>query len=669
MKKITLLLSLLGNASLYAQTMDYKIAEVPFTRVKLNDQFWLPRIETNRTVTIPASFERCESTGRVKNFTMAANKEGKFCTTFPFDDTDIYKTIEGASFSLAVHPDPKLEAYVDSLITIIGNAQEPDGYLYTARTINPAEPHKWAGLHRWEKERELSHELYNSGHLYEAAAAHYQATKKTNLFNIALRNADLVCSVFGPGKLRVAPGHEIVEMGLVKLYKLTGKPEYLSTAKFFIEARGHFEGYKPNSTSPWENGSYWQDDKPVSLQDEAVGHAVRAAYLYAAVADVAALTSDDSLLAAIDKIWNNMVDKKYYVQGGIGALGDGERFGSNYELPNETAYNETCAAIANVYWNQRMFQLHGDTKYIDVLEKSLYNGLISGIGLDGKSFFYTNAMQVTHYHKPKGLEASRSGWFECSCCPTNLTRLIPSVPGYMYAQQQDKLFVNLFINSEASIDILGKPVQVIQQNNYPWNGDLSFTINPKKSMDFTIMMRIPGWAQNEAVPSTLYTFHQPSDKKVIIKINGTAIDYALQNGYAVLTRKWKKGDKVDVQLPMEVRRVVANEKVKDNIGKVALQRGPLMYCAEWPDNDGMVSNYILPQNASFTNEFKPDLLNGIMVLKSVLPKVIVENKTTINTKQQAFTAIPYYSWANRGEGEMMLWFPEKVNQVVLVAKD
>lgn len=668
MKKMALLLSMLPSLALLSQTKNYTIKAVPFTQVKLNDKFWLPRIETNRTVTIPASFERCESTGRVNNFTMAAEKKGKFCTTFPFDDTDIYKTIEGASFSLAVHPDPKLEKYIDSLIDIIGKAQEPDGYLYTARTIDPAHPHAWAGLQRWEKEREMSHELYNAGHLYEAAAAHYMATKKTNLLNIALKNADLVCSVFGPGKKSVAPGHEIVEMGLVKLYNITNKPEYLQTAKFFILARGHYDGYNKKSNNPFENGSYWQDDKPVTEQDEAEGHAVRAGYLYSAVADVAALTGDSAMLAAIDKIWNNMVDKKYYVQGGVGALGDGERFGGNYELPNETAYNETCAAIANVYWNQRMFQLHGDTKYIDVLERSLYNGLISGIGLDGKSFFYTNAMQVTNYNRPKGLEATRSGWFECSCCPTNLTRLIPSVPGYMYALQQDKLFINLFINSEASVTINNQPVSITQQNNYPWDGDLSFVVSPKKSTAFTVMMRIPGWAQNQAVPSTLYSFTAAGDKKVAIKINGVAVDYNMQNGYAVLNRTWKAGDKIEVALPMEVKRVVANQNVKDDIGKTALQRGPLMYCAEWPDNNGSVSNYILPDNATFSAAFQPQLLNGVMVLKSELPKVNT-NGNTVSTSTQSFTAIPYYAWANRGEGEMMLWFPRQVKGVALIANE
>lgn len=668
MKGIILSILVCSPVFMYGQQKDYPIHTVPFTMVKLTDNFWLPRIEVNRTVTIPASFERCQSTGRIKNFVMAAEKKGKFCTTFPFDDTDIYKTIEGASFSLAVHPDARLETYIDSLITIIGKAQEPDGYLYTARTINPAAPHPWAGMERWEKEREMSHELYNAGHLYEAAAAHFLATKKRNLLDIALKNADLVCSVFGPDKKHVAPGHEIVEMGLVKLYRITGKAAYLSTAKFFIEERGHFNGYDAKSDNPFKNGAYWQDNIPVVDQDEAEGHAVRAGYLYSAIADVAALTGDDSLLNAIDKIWTNVVEKKMYVQGSVGAIGDGERFGNNYELPNATAYNETCAAIANVYWNYRMFLLHGDAKYIDILEKSLYNGLISGVGLDGKSFFYTNAMQIKNSFQHRDMEATRSGWFECSCCPTNLARLIPSVPGYMYAQKDDALYINLFINSKVDLTIRDKAVQVIQQNDYPWNGALVFKINPKTATAFNLLVRIPGWAQNKAIPSNLYQFETNIVAKPVIKINGQAVEYTVSDGYASVNRTWKKNDVVEVNLPMEVRRVVANENIKDDIGKVALQRGPIIYCAEWVDNNGKTSNIILPAGTTFTSEFKPGLLNGVIVLTGEVPAVVINNSESINTIKQPFTAIPYYSWANRGKGEMMVWFPEKIKDIDVLAK-
>src|SRR4051812_6542581 len=520
MKRIFFLAALTAPVFLAAQQLDYPIKGVDFTKVKLVDNFWLPRIRTNHEVTIPASFERCDKTGRIKNFQMAAARSGKFCTIYPFDDTDLYKTIEGASFSLSLFHDPALKAYLDSLIDIIGKAQEPDGYLYTARTINPNDVHPWAGKERWERERELSHELYNSGHLYEAAAAHFLATGQKSLLNIALKNADLVCSVFGPApdQKKVAPGHEVVEMGLVKLYRITGNQKYLQTAKFFIEQRGHYLGYDPKSKDPWKNGSYWQDDKPVVQQNEAEGHAVRAGYLYSAVADVAALTGDSALLNAIDKIWENEVSKKIYVQGGVGAKGDGERFGNDYELPNSTAYNETCAAIANVYFNHRMFMLHGEAKYIDVLEKSLYNGLISGVGMDGKSFFYTNAMEIKNSSSHRDMEAERSGWFPCSCCPTNVARLIPSVPGYVYAQKDNDVYVNLFVSSDATLQVNKKNVQIVQKNNYPWDGDLQFTISPQSALPFNLLVRIPGWAANEAIPSDLYQFATTSNKKVEIKI-------------------------------------------------------------------------------------------------------------------------------------------------------
>ncbi len=648
MKKIFLPLFLLSASVIFGQNKDYPIKPLAFNQVHLTDNFWLPRLKVNELVTIPASFERCEKTGRVKNFVLAATHTGKFCSIYPFDDTDIYKTIEGAAYSLSLFPDEKLEKYVDSLINIIGKAQEPDGYLYTARSINPLHPLAWAGSERWVNERKLSHELYDAGHLYEAAAAYYLATGKKSLLNIALKNANLVCSVFGaaPNQRHTAPGHEVVEMGLVKLYRITGKDDYLKTAKYFIEEKGRDVHYDSTSTDEWQNGMYWQDNIPVIDQTEAEGHAVRAGYLYSAMADVAALTGDSLLLKAVDKIWNNVVGKKMYVQGSVGAIGDGERFGDNYQLPNATAYNETCAAIAQVFWNERMFLLHGDSKYIDVLEKTLYNGLISGIGLDGKTFFYTNAMQIKNSFSHPDMEATRSGWFPCSCCPTNLVRLLPSVPGYIYAQKDNKIYTNLFISGNATLNLSGKPVEIIQQNNYPWDGDLKFTVNPKKSFDFSMLIRIPGWARNGAMPSDLYAFNNISDKKTIITINGKEVDYTIEKGYAVLNRKWKKNDVIEVKLPMEVRKVVANTNVKSDIGKVALQRGPIMYCAEWIDNNGKASNIVMPVNTEFKASFNPGLLNGIEVLKSKVPVVVIENNgETIQTRNQNFMAIPYYAWA------------------------
>ncbi|MBK0377731.1 glycoside hydrolase family 127 protein [Mucilaginibacter segetis] len=669
MKKLSFVFFVLIGIEANAQKQDYPIQPVAFTNVKLTDHFWTSRIETNRTVTIPASFERCKTTGRVKNFEMAAEHKGKFCTVYPFDDTDIYKTIEGASYSLAVHPDEKLQTYLDSLITIIGNAQEPDGYLYTARSIDPLHPISAAGPERWINEQSSSHELYNCGHMFEAAAAHYMATGKRNFLNIALKNADLLVRTFGPDKKHVAPGHEIVEMGLVRLYRITGKRAYLDLAKFFIDERGKKQ-YNKKSKNVFENGVYWQDDKPVIEQDEAEGHAVRAMYLYSGMADVAALTGDKQYLAAIDKIWDNMVGKKMYVQGSIGAVGDGERFGDNYELPNTTAYNETCAAIGSVFWNQRMFLLHGDAKYIDVLEKTLYNGLISGVGLDGKSFFYTNAMQIQDNFNHPDIERERSGWFTCSCCPTNVARLIPSVPGYMYAQNGKDIYVNLFISGTANVTVNNSKVKITQQNNYPWNGDLAFTVAPSKAMDMNVRIRIPGWAQNEAIPSDLYRYQHQNNENVTIKINGEPVQYHMEKGYAVLAKKWKKNDRIEVNLPMEVRRVTANAKLPNDDNKVALQRGPMMYCAEWKDNFGKAANIIVPENTKFTTQYEGDLLNGVTVLKADVKSVVIDDSgQNIHTKNQTLTAIPYYAWANRGKGEMMVWFPQQVKYIDLLTSE
>ncbi len=668
MKKIIALILACCSLSAFAQQQDYPIQPVPFTSVKLSDHFWTSRIETNRTVTIPASFARCESTGRVKNFVMAAEHQGKFCTAYPFDDTDIYKTIEGASYSLAEHPDPKLSAYLDSLITIIGKAQEPDGYLYTARSIDPLHPQAWAGAERWVNEQKMSHELYNCGHLYEAAAAHFMATGKRTLLNIALKNADLLVLTFGPDKLHVAPGHEIVEMGLVRLYRISGKKDYLTLAKFFIDQRGHKE-YNAKSKNEYENGKYFQDDIPVIQQDEAEGHAVRAMYLYSGMADVAALTGDTAYLKAIDRIWDNMVGKKIYVQGSIGAVGDGERFGENYELPNATAYNETCAAIGSVFWNQRMFLLHGDSKYIDVMEKTLYNGLISGVGLDGKSFFYTNAMQIKNNFLGADTEPERSGWFTCSCCPTNVARLIPSIPGYIYAEKGNAVYVNLFISGTGNLTVNNNAVKITQQNNYPWEGDLLFTVEPAKTMDMDLKIRIPGWAQNEAIPSDLYKYERKSAQGAEIKVNGMPVNYQIEKGYAVLTRKWKKNDKVEVILPMDVRRVAASDKIADDNGKVALQRGPIMYCAEWKDNNGQAGNIIIPKSTVFKPQFEANLLNGVMVLKGEVKTINIDaSGQNVSTDNATLTAIPYYAWANRGKGEMVVWFPEQVRYVDLLTK-
>ena len=507
--------------------------------------------------------------------------------------------------------------------------------------------HEWSGTERWVLESVLSHELYNSGHLFEAASAHYQATGKRNFLDIALKNADLLDQVFGPGKRNDAPGHEIVEMGLVKLYRITKDEKYLKLAKFYIDSRG-----KENDSKK----AYSQDHKPLILQDEAVGHAVRAGYLYSGVADVAALTGNAEYLSAIDKIWENMVSKKLYITGGIGARHQGEAFGDNYELPNLTAYNETCAAIANVYWNYRMFLLHGDGKYIDVLERSLYNGVISGIGLDGKTFFYPNPLECDmHYKFNSGETLDRQPWFDCSCCPTNICRFLASVPGYIYAQGNNSLYVNLIAQSSSTIQLNKKlPVTISQETQYPWDGEVNISVSPEKASQFALHLRIPGWVKNQPVPSDLYSYVSPDTTSFLLTVNGEAAAYNQENGYAVITREWKQGDVVNYSLPMNIHRVEANPKVADDSGKVAIERGPIVYCIEGADNGSELMKLALSDTARLSVNFSPETLSGVVTISGEAT-VAGEN----GNRSQKITAIPYFVWNNRGANEMKVWIPRR----------
>ncbi|MBN1820093.1 MAG: glycoside hydrolase family 127 protein [Prolixibacteraceae bacterium] len=627
----------------HSSTQDaaYPYTGIPFSKVQIDDNFWLPRIETNRTATIPASFKKCEEMGRLDNFLIAGGKmDGGVKGEMPFDDTDVYKIIEGASYSMTTIPDPELDVYVDSLIEIIAIGQEEDGYLTTYKTIDTTKSPAWwcAGGSRWEN-IDCSHELYNSGHMFEAAAAHYLATGKRNFLDIALKNADLLVSVFGPDKKVEVPGHQIVETGLIKLYNITKKKDYLELAKFFLDARG-------DSTIRDIRGPYSQDHMPVTKQTEAVGHAVRAEYMYAGMTDIAALFNDEAYKNAVNNIWENVVTRKMYITGGVGALHDGEAFGENYELPNLTGYNETCAAIGNVYWNYRMFLLYGDAKYIDVLERSLYNGVISGVALDGKSFFYPNALECNMQFKFNRGSLIREPWFDCSCCPSNLCRFMPSIPGYIFAQTNDEIFVNLFVQSSTSIDLNGIPVQVSQKTNYPWDGDIKILVSPKKEENFTVKVRIPGWAQNQPLSGDLYSYANSVDCKPELSVNGEKIDYSIEKGFAILNRNWKKGDEINLSLPMNVRKVRANEAVEDDRGKVSLERGPVVYCLEEFDNPG-IDNLTVSVQTKFETEFKSDLLDGIEIIKA-----------SDDSGNENFTAIPYYVWNNRGANKMKVWLPE-----------
>jgi len=632
----TALLVLLAGSIQSARGQRRKLEAVPFTDVVIADKFWAPRIETNRKVTIPYAFKKCEETGRISNFAKAAGlMKGEFEGKY-FNDSDVYKVIEGAAYSLKIHPDAELEKYVDGVIDKIAAAQWEDGYLYTFYSLPQRQPEK-----RWSDVRKM-HELYCAGHFFEAAVAYYQATGKDKILNVAVKLADYIDSVFGPNKKRDVPGHEEIEIGLVKLYRQTGNEKYLKLAKFFLDERGHARGRELY-------GPYCQDHKPIVEQSEAVGHAVRAGYLYCGIADVAALTGDADYVKAIDRIWENVVSKKLYLTGGIGARHKGEAFGDNYELPNETAYCETCGAIANAMWNHRMFLLHGDAKYIDVLERVIYNGFLSGVSLSGDRFFYQNPLASDG-------KRQRSPWFGCACCPTNIVRFLPAIGGYAYAKSGDSLYVNLFITGAGTFKLKNNTVKLRQLTRYPWEGDIQITIEPKRPAEFAIYVRIPGWARNQPVPSDLYRYMKKSDVKVTLKVNGEPVALDMEKGFARIRRKWKKGDVIQLNLPMPIRHVFCDKKVKDNLGKVALERGPIVYCAEEVDNGPNVRRLVLSADVQLKPKYREDLLGGIYVIKGWIRSWHREQAHVYPDKQD-FVAIPYYAWSHRGTGEMAVWLP------------
>lgn len=643
MKTTVLLLAglLLGGVA-GAQQTGYPITPVPFTATHVTGGFWKQRLDACRDVTVPLAFSKCEETGRYDNFVKAQHPCDTFKVGgFSFDDTDVYKTIEGASYLLQTYPDKRMESYIDSVLTIVAGAQEPDGYLYTARTMNPKHPHSWAGSKRWEKVEELSHEFYNLGHMIEGAVAHYQATGKRNFLDIAIKYADCVCRAIGPdeGQLVRVPGHQIAEMALVKLYLVTGDRKYLDEAKFFLDKRGY--------TS--RRDAYSQAHKPVVQQDEAVGHAVRATYMYAGMADVAALTGDTAYVRAIDRIWDNIVGKKLYLTGGIGATANGEAFGANYELPNATAYCETCAAIGNIYVNHRLFLFHGDAKYYDVLERSLYNGVLSGISLDGGSFFYPNPLESAGGYE-------RKAWFGCACCPSNLCRFLPSVPGYIYATHGDSLYVNLFMEGVSDIQVGKRKLKIEQTTAYPFEGNVSLKLL-KGSGNFAMRIRIPGWVRGQVVPGDLYRFADRKQTPYSVKVNGESVDGDIEKGYLTINRRWRKGDVVEISLDMSPRLVAANEKVAEDRGKLAVERGPLVYCAEWPDNKEVdLFSVLLPAKTQLTvvDEKAP---GGARMITAGAQKVSYDTDGHLQTDDFMLKLIPYYAWANRGQGKMMVWLP------------
>ena len=635
------------------QAHGYPINPVPFTSVKVTPgTFWGQRLEASRKVTIPLAFSKCEETGRYTNFSNAAEHLKDPSKVFKvgglaFDDTDPYKTLEGAAYILQTYPDKKLEAYCDSVIDVISSAQEPDGYLYTARTQNPQQPHEWAGDKRWSMDEDLSHELYNLGHMVEGAVAYYQATGKRKFLDIACRYADCAIREVGPnpGQMTVVPGHQIAEMAMARLYLVTGEKKYIDFAKYLLDYRG-------KTTIKHE---YSQAHKPVVDQDEAVGHAVRAAYMYAGMADVAALTGDKDYIKAIDAIWENIVTKKLYITGGIGATNNGEAFGANYELPNMSAYCETCAAIGNVYVNYRLFLLHGESKYYDVLERTLYNGLISGVSLEGNGFFYPNPLESMGQHQ-------RQAWFGCACCPSNICRFIPSLPGYIYAVKGKDVYLNLFLSNSATLDVAGKKLSLTQKTEYPWNGETVLKIDKNTVGEFNLKIRIPGWLRNKAVPSDLYQYTDGKRLGYSFIINGVTVPLLIsKDGYVNIERKWKKGDEVIICFDMEPRVVRANNKVAADRGKVAIERGPLVYCAEHPDNNFDIMGALINQEPQFTLGKGEVAGTPITTLITDAQTLNFSKQGKLETQDQTLTLIPYYAWCHRGSGKMRVWLPQDLN--------
>ncbi|WP_367392653.1 glycoside hydrolase family 127 protein [Lewinella sp. LCG006] len=624
-------------ASTEAAQPDYALTPVDIRNVHLEDDFWLPIIKRVQEKTIEYALKKCQEEGRLENFLIAGKQlPGEVRGQMPFDDTDVYKIIEGASNSLISAPNPALEALLDTLIEIIAVGQEEDGYLTTWRTINPAAPPApWVPVEegvRWES-LGASHELYNAGHMYEAAYTHYLATGKRNFLDIALKNADLLVATFGEaeGKIHNVPGHQIVETGLIKLYQLTENQAYLTLAKYFLDNRG-------NAANHPLYGPYSQDHLPVVDQDEVVGHAVRAVYMYAAMTDIAVLLQDSAYQNAVDKLWENMVGKKMYLTGGIGARHEGESFGDNYELPNLTAYSETCAAIGSVYWNHRLHRQSGKVDYFDIIERTLYNGLIAGLSLDGTQFFYPNALEADGVYTFNRGACTRQSWFDCSCCPTNIIRFLPALPGLLYSKEAQTIYTNLYAGSTSKVSLENGTFTLKQTTAYPWEGRVKMTINPEKATAATFKFRIPSWARNSPAPGGLYHYQQKETTIPTIALNGKPFEASMEGGYFTINRTWEQGDEVSLDFPMPVRMVEARAEVTEDQGKAALERGPLVYAVEGIDNPTGFAGITLAETDTFAVQEKQDLLGGIRILTN-----------------EKLTAIPYYAWSNRGIGKMKVW--------------
>jgi DUF1680 family protein len=631
-----------------AQDAYRQMEPVNFSKVDITDSFWRPKMDKVATVTLSACIYQTEvKTPRIRNFEKVARHKGEQHEGIFYDDSDVFKALEAISYSLKYHPDSVREKKADEWIDKIAAAQLPDGYLNTYFTLRDLNK-RWTDM--------SMHEDYNGGHMIEAAVAYFEATGKRKFLDVAIKWADMFDGLFGPGKRDWVTGHQELELALVKLYRVTKNDKYLKLSHWLLEERGHrlAKGY---TWTEWKDTAYAQDLVPVRDQTKITGHAVRAMYMYTGAADVAALTGDQGYLKAMKTVWEDVVFRNMYITGGIGSSGNNEGFSNNYDLPNEQAYCETCASVGMVFWNQRMNALTGESRYIDVLEKSLYNGALDGLSISGDHFFYGNPLASTG-------NRYRREWFGTACCPANIARLVASLGNYIYARAPDDIWVNLFIGSRSMIPLGNGNVELKLETGYPWDGQVKINVNPERKIRYALHIRIPGWAQGVASPGGLYAFADTEADSAVLTLNGRPAAYSMEKGYAVISREWKKGDVVQLELPMGVRRVAAGQDVKADKGRVALQRGPLIYCVEGADNGGSAWNILLPDNASFTTVRQTILTEGVVALQAELPVVtIAADGASVSTGHATVTAIPYYSWCNRGNDAMQVWLPQKISDI------
>nr|HET6903761.1 beta-L-arabinofuranosidase domain-containing protein [Ktedonobacteraceae bacterium] len=613
--------------------------------VSIDDSFWTPHLQVNRENTLPHVYEFCKETGRIDALRLNW-KPGMEPIPHIFWDSDVAKWIEAASYSLATHPDPALEAKVDEVIRLLVEAQQPDGYLNSYFTA--VEPTKrWTNLRDW-------HELYCAGHLIEAAVANFQATGKRVLLDVMCRYADYIDAVFGsePGKKRGYPGHEEIELALVKLYRVTGEKRYLHLSQYFVDERGRQPHYfdeearlRGDEPTAYHHKTYEynQSHVPVREQDEVVGHAVRAMYLYSAMADLAGELHDQSLFDADQRLWDNLCTTRLYITGGLGPSRHNEGFTTSYDLPNETAYAETCAAIGFVFWNHRMLQLDCNARYADMLERALYNGVLSGVSLDGHTFFYENPLASLGRHH-------REHWFRVACCPPNIARLLASLGQYIYSVNDTDIAVHLYMQNTAQMSVGGREVSVRQETTYPWNGTIALRLSMDKPVRFGLRLRIPGWCE---------------EAQLRVNGEGFEIDRHLEHGYVRVERVWQSGDRVELELEMSARRMYAHPDIRQDAGCVVLQRGPLVYCLEGTDNNVPLHRIVVPRTTELASQFEADMLGGVTV---ICGEALVEDDSdwagrlyrswSPTLQSRTITAIPYYAWDNREAGEMRVWLRE-----------